>query len=1048
MIRSKYKYVRPQSEVYQLLEVTLAAVRDHLAACIVASQYDLYRYGKEDITPIPYEAKGGTYAYKYEMSPLYDYKVDVASVNVYAEGLEAYYTCNKIGTRVADWGADFYLRTDKSEWAFQLEERDYLAMRVSDNLKKAGKPYLLAAYTGMAKRDLLPELKGYSVQVGDIVRVATTPEDYRPVDLPPTTNEGWFFPLSETYIPEEYTGIVVGEQSKFRTETHIMVKCVKCVDEDLRTEENYWGLKDSKWQINDTAGVFSPEELAEDLVMTLGTVRVGGKDKDALIVHITHEEDSQSIDVDVEDKDAYDLTFYILTEDLVDDPYMNTGTYFTFKVNVHEPMGKWNLREVTELLGERIPAEVDDPIVESVHYNTYPDGTFFIAEEDKHAYTAVKDTTYVITCVANGVEQGITDVPRGFRGSRWKVTDTSDVDVYTYFIDMPYDAKEDLQDVYTVNIGRYHVKLSIRMDANHGQKVRKCAVGDQITIFCAANKASTTRFDGVKLTAAPGDINTILQQKMIIVDDAQTMENIDLHDAADIEKYAEKRGIYAVKFGKRISGNILQDDELDAAWTADENGITVEPNMALFLQDRTDDYFVSFADGIGVLYPEFRVQVIPADVDEEMFMVRNDDEVQQYFGTIAPDNELAYACSCALRGAAGREVYALRTRGTDVDAFMAAVKKTEADTYVYSFAPITTDYKVMKAVVDFNYAMSEPDVKHWRRTIVGVEFPGAYILAKDDFDDKILKANLVYYNGGFNLIQLNKSVNFSFKEIAYEGADAKLNPGDLIQFGAGQKYPIKAVISDRELLLAEDYRAPLQQVPIKLWKADTPANNAEYITGIARRFNTRRALVVWTDRGTTIDDDDTIVVPNKFLAAEIAGLSSAVVPQQGITHSEITSIRKATRMYTQYTQLQLDDIASQGVLIVTQDTKETPCYIRHQLTTEMDKGNLYWEDSCTRNIDNISYAIVDVIDPFIGRANVTPSALRKLKADIEAKLNEFMLDSPNDLIGPSLINWDTLIVKQDEKFLDRVNVWVNLYLPLPMNNIRMYEMGYVARVEI
>ena len=187
---------------------------------------------------------------------------------------------------------------------------------------------------------------------------------------------------------------------------------------------------------------------------------------------------------------------------------------------------------------------------------------------------------------------------------------------------------------------------------------------------------------------------------------------------------------------------------------------------------------------------------------------------------------------------------------------------------------------------------------------------------------------------------------------------------------------------------------------------------------------------------------------NKYLAAEVAGIASAVVPQAPITRTEVQSIQAATRMYTKYTQNALDDIAKNGVMIITQDEKNSPCYIRHQLTTETDKGSLYYEESCTRNLDNISYAVATQLESFVGKSNVTPSALRRITVAMVSILNRFTNDSPSDLIGPSLIKWDELSVAQDPVFLDRVIVKVRLYLPLPLNNIKVYEMAYAAEVVV
>lgn len=93
-------YTRPLAEVYQLLEVTQQATGDHLSACIVGPEYDVYRYGIEDDvhgeTYIgghkpesgPWVADPTNIALRYAMDAMFDYTVDEASLKVYADGIE------------------------------------------------------------------------------------------------------------------------------------------------------------------------------------------------------------------------------------------------------------------------------------------------------------------------------------------------------------------------------------------------------------------------------------------------------------------------------------------------------------------------------------------------------------------------------------------------------------------------------------------------------------------------------------------------------------------------------------------------------------------------------------------------------------------------------------------------------------------------------------------------------------------------------------------------------------------------------------------------
>jgi len=464
-------------------------------------------------------------------------------------------------------------------------------------------------------------------------------------------------------------------------------------------------------------------------------------------------------------------------------------------------------------------------------------------------------------------------------------------------------------------------------------------------------------------------------------------------------------------------------------------------------------YTYELLKNVGKLYPEFRVLKSSKDADEDIFEITTITDIQNNFGTIAIENDLAYGCYCALRGSAGRAIYAIRTAGDKAGDFELAMKKTEFDSSLYSFAPLTSDPDVADIVVKYNAAMSEPDVKMWRRTLVGVDNPGEYTLASTGDDGKNITATISVKDGSTKEGSITiASNNVDLQSVALEDSYVAMRPGDKIKVvSSGAIYTIVGTTSktDAEIYAESGTVTSINTATaIELIKADKVANTIEYVGAVAHKYATRRASVVFCDGGTTTEDDRVVEVPNRFLAAEIAGISSAVVPQQSITHTVIQGINKASRMYSRYTTAQLDDIAASGVLIVTQDTKGTDCYIRHQLTTEMDKGNLYFEESCTRNLDNISYALADIVNKYIGKANVTTAALRSIKIDITAALTEFTQNSTDDMVGPSLVDWDGLEVYQDPKFKDRIIINVNLYLPLPLNNIKLYAMAYVATVSI
>lgn len=573
----------------------------------------------------------------------------------------------------------------------------------------------------------------------------------------------------------------------------------------------------------------------------------------------------------------------------------------------------------------------------------------------------------------------------------------------------------------TIALGNTNVEVTVTVPATFTDADAKLV----ITVPLTAKGISSTHFDGVRL------VNTVVPLGVV-----------DTYEGATGTKLTLVRQ-YKAFTGWLDGVTPTLDAEVDptaATW----EGYPV-------LRTRTG-HTLPFVTDAGHVYQQFRVMLSPAET-EDVFRITSREDIQTYFGTISTDNDLAYGCAAALEGSAGRPIYALRVRYNTAEAYVNALNKVETNTSTYSFAILTEDYDIRHAVADFVERRSRPDTKRWCRALCGIDNPGTYRVASLGTDGAPIKAAIKKSKNGLSWLLTLHSDNFDFTDIRLFGTQVSLREGDFVELASGEKFRIERVGSATSLTLGDGPEDTVTDGRIWLWKADSPANAGEYVAAAAEDMGNRRFTVVYCDRGTATELDNTdtlrtVEVSNKYLAAAVAGIASAVVPQAPITRTEVPTVEIAPRMHTLYTQDMLDNIAKHGVLIVTQDTKNSPCYIRHQLTTETDKGSLYYEESCTRNLDNISYDIVDTLEHYIGRSNVTPSALRSIMNDVTATLNARLQDSPNDLIGPSLVNWDSLTVEQDPVFKDRVIVRVKLYLPLPLNNIKVYEMAYAATVTI
>lgn len=448
--------------------------------------------------------------------------------------------------------------------------------------------------------------------------------------------------------------------------------------------------------------------------------------------------------------------------------------------------------------------------------------------------------------------------------------------------------------------------------------------------------------------------------------------------------------------------------------------------------------------GHGEVYVEFRVLVsYQHDTVDGLIQLDSVDDIQNKLGSIDVNNELAYACYSALKASDGITVYAVRVANNTPEAFLESVQKTESNSNVYAFVPVTTDISCIEKIVEFNDAMSTATVKKWRINIIGVDVNDS---AKVSYDNQgiPLRGNFYSKSSGSKTTSL---LQISEDSIA-NGFDVyQYSIGDIITLQDDQaqtEYVVKAILADNLVQLVNGPGSLQAEVSFSIKRSNSSTSNINYAKYVAGKFNSRRTIAVWCDGGK----NDGVIINNVYIAAEIAGLTSAAAPHQGITNVEIKSIDSAPKMYSRYTQDQLDDVAAHGVLVIAQDTNATTPYIRHQLTTCPDKGILYSELSCTRNIDNISYGVADIVKYYVGRANVVDQALQHIESALITYWNSCASTVTDQLLGPALVNYSNYSIVQDPKAMDRIIINVDYYIPSPLNGIAVYQMVYVASVTL
>ena len=544
-------------------------------------------------------------------------------------------------------------------------------------------------------------------------------------------------------------------------------------------------------------------------------------------------------------------------------------------------------------------------------------------------------------------------------------------------------------------------------------------VGARFAVVLTPPGRSSTVFDKVVLDAPVGSILTASDGS---------------EDSLAVTAYVEFSG--TLEATEPVSGN--------ANFTVAAEAVTLESSVYSSVPGYTNinDSVKPAVDGQGTVSVSWRA-VLPVGSAQAPTLYNGTTAIEAGVGSTAIASELGFGLYVGLR-AAGKAVYGLPVGGTSVDDWNAAIATLSTLKNVYSIVPLTEDEEILKLFSAHAAEMNRPEVKKFRRIYGAVDSPGEYV-KYSTLDGNPVQATITSSGDGEY-----KLVTFTTAGVNLE--DFPIYKGDKLRVvSTGNEYLIEYRGGQDTLVLQAGPAAPISSgTPVEIVASDIPENTARYVWEFAERIGSneeedRRISCVWTDDGVydTLDGSP-ISIPNRFIAAEIGGYRVSLLPQQSLTRQEVSTITDAPAMYSKFSEELLNEIASHGVWIVTQEGPNEIPRVRHQLTTAAGGGPLRYEDSAGVIYDFLSFSIDDIIDPLIGKRNVVRRTLVEIKNIAVGKMIEHS-QSPvdNEQVGPMIVefydrdgNPGTLNVDFDPDYKDSVLLFSEFEIPLTLNNAR------------
>jgi hypothetical protein len=129
-----------------------------------------------------------------------------------------------------------------------------------------------------------------------------------------------------------------------------------------------------------------------------------------------------------------------------------------------------------------------------------------------------------------------------------------------------------------------------------------------------------------------------------------------------------------------------------------------------------------------------------------------------------------------------------------------------------------------------------------------------------------------------------------------------------------------------------------------------------------------------------------------YICANIVGIISKERPSQSLTHYPLTAFDRVFGTNDVFSRSDMNRMAGGGNTIIIQEPLKTGLItIRQSLTTDMTSIDT-WIDSITVALDYGSKYLRSILEPFIGRRNITQSLLEEVGSTTDSGLKLLVKD--------------------------------------------------------
>lgn len=445
-----------------------------------------------------------------------------------------------------------------------------------------------------------------------------------------------------------------------------------------------------------------------------------------------------------------------------------------------------------------------------------------------------------------------------------------------------------------------------------------------------------------------------------------------------------------------------------------------------------------FADA-SKLYAHFRMwQPAQSSIDSVSSLNELSDLV---VGPSDEDNPLKYALTLALSGSGGRAVYYYGVGDPSVlDNWTTAFTSSERSRDAYGIVPLSNAADVLGSALSFVNAQSAPD-KNMDKVLWVTVAPLDTLSVCDETsssDEEVMLATITdnpdVAGTQYTYLTCTSANSLFVTNGVRAGDEVRINfQTDAWDDVTYDSYVVAAVVNEAVLKLEAGPSVAMTVArKFEVYRVPNVADRVAERASQAIPYQTHLARFI---PAATVSASGK-VVPSYFLAAYLSGLRAKLAPHQAMTRYPLTNFEAVPEL-DNLSETRLNDLAEAGSFLVMLEPQLGILTVRHGITAG-DYANINLrEESIISNVHSIKFALFDVLNPYIGQANLTPTTIALITTDIKGLAQSLLSANADTALGGQLLDLTIKQIRQSPVFKDTLLVDVEILVPAPVNRIRL-----------